>query len=46
MGYWLEKGIFDNKWGNNAHESHGLTRRLCDTRMATGKHSILGIPPF
>ena len=20
MGYWLEKGIFDNKWGNNAHD--------------------------
>ena len=46
MGYWLEKGIFDDKWGNLgheflgkyffAHELHEWTRRLCDTRMATG----------
>ena len=20
MGYWLEKGIYNDKWGNNAHE--------------------------
>ena len=48
MGYWLEKGIiyYGDKWGNLghefcgeiffAHELHGWTRRLCDTRMATG----------
>ena len=41
MGYWLEKGKFDNKWGNNVHGSHGLTRRLCDTRMATGSVALI-----
>ena len=24
-----------------AHESHGLTRRLCDTRMATGSVALI-----
>ena len=47
MGYWLEKGIFDNKWGNLghefyiAHESHGLTRRLCAMGMATGSVALI-----
>ena len=43
MGYWLEKGIiyYGDKWGNNAHESHGLTRRLCATGMATGSVALI-----
>ena len=51
MGYWLEKGIFDDKWGNLgheflgkyffAHELHEWTRRLCDTRMATGSVALI-----
>ena len=51
MGYWLEKGIFDNKWGNLgheflgkyffAHELHEWTRRLCATGMATGSVALI-----
>ena len=53
MGYWLEKGIiyYGDKWGNLgheflgkyffAHELHEWTRRLCDTRMATGSVALI-----
>ena len=38
MGYWLEKGIYNDKWGNLGHE---LTRKLCATGMATGSVALI-----
>ena len=53
MGYWLEKGIYDNKWGNLghefwgkyffAHELHELTRIVAMDKWRPGRSHELSL---